>query len=53
MLSAGFALPGVRLKAHLRVYTLGQGGDAQVFFSLRLWHAAVGRQARLAGLARG
>jgi len=45
----GAALDG-RVKARLRVYSLGRGADAQLFFSMRLWQAAADRQARLAGL---
>ena len=43
----GSALGG-RVNARLRVYTLGGGADAQVFFSMRLWQAAACRQERLA-----
>jgi len=50
--SARAGLPGGRLGARLRVYTLGKGADSQMFFSLRLWQAAVSRQTRLAGAAR-
>jgi len=53
IISAHGGLLGGRVNARLRVYTLGAGGDAQLFFSLRLWQAAVVRQARLAGVARG
>lgn len=43
----GAALGG-RFKGRLRVYSLGEGADAQLFFSMRLWQAATERQARLA-----
>jgi hypothetical protein len=42
---------GGRLKGSLRVYSLGEGAEAQLYFSLRLWQAASLRQARLAGPA--
>ena len=42
---------GGKVGARLRVYTLGEGADAQLFFSMRLWQAAADRQARLAQLA--
>lgn len=42
-------LPGVA-GARLRVYTLGRGGDGDTYFSLKLWHAALARQERLARL---
>ncbi|MCM2268456.1 MAG: hypothetical protein NDI60_11875 [Elusimicrobiales bacterium] len=43
------ALPGGG--ARLRVYTLGTGGNAETYFSLKLWYAAAQRQERLARLA--
>jgi len=52
LFSAQGGILGGRLKARLLVYTLGTGGDAQLFFSMRLWQAAGLRQARLAGPAQ-
>jgi hypothetical protein len=50
LLSARGGLFGGRLNASLRVYSLGGGGDAHLYFSLKLWQAAVARQQRLGGL---
>ena len=50
--SARAGMHGGRLGARLRVYTLGEGADSDMYFSLRLWQAAVSRQVRLAGPAR-
>jgi hypothetical protein len=46
--SARGGLLGGRVKASLRVYTLGEGAEADLYFSMRLWHAAGLRQERLA-----
>ena len=51
IVSARGGILGGRLNASLRVYSVGEGGDAHLFFSLRLWQAAVNRQARLCGPA--
>jgi len=48
--SARAGLPG-RMRARLRVYTLGRGADAQLLFSLRLWQAATLHQEQQARLA--
>ncbi len=49
LISARAGFLGGRFRGSLRVYTLGTGGDASVYFSLRLWQAAAERQARLSG----
>ena len=52
LFSAHGGILGGRVRARLRVYTLGQGEDSQLFFSMRLWQAAGARQARLAVAAQ-
>lgn len=39
---------GGRIRASLRIYTVGDGADSDVLFSMRLWYAAGLRQERLA-----
>jgi hypothetical protein len=46
--SAKAGLLGGRVRASLRVYTLGDAADPDVLFSMRLWYAAGLRQERLA-----
>jgi hypothetical protein len=48
ILSARGGILGGRVNARLRIYTLGEGADSLMFFSLRLWQAAGLRQVRLA-----
>lgn len=48
LFSARAGALGGRFRANLRIYSLGEGDDAQLYFSLRLWQAAAERQARLA-----
>ncbi|MDP2864855.1 MAG: hypothetical protein Q8O90_01265 [Elusimicrobiota bacterium] len=50
MISARAGFLGGRFRARLRVYTLGTGEDASVYFSLRLWQAATQRQEQLSRL---
>ena len=50
IISARAGFLGGKFKARLRVYTLGTGEDASVYFSLHLWQAATQRQAQLARL---
>jgi hypothetical protein len=49
LISAKAGILGGRFRGSLRVYTLGEGSAADLYFSLRLWHAAAQRQARLSG----
>jgi hypothetical protein len=51
IISARAGILGGRLRGSLRVYSVGQGAEADIYFSLRLWHASVQRQARLSGPA--
>jgi len=51
LISARGAALGGRLNGSLRVYTLGGGPDADVYFSLKLWFAAAARQRRLSSPA--
>ncbi|MDD2804930.1 MAG: hypothetical protein PHV33_05205 [Elusimicrobiales bacterium] len=51
ILSARGAALGGRFNGSLRVYTLGGGPDADVYFSLKLWFAAAQRQQRLSSPA--
>jgi hypothetical protein len=46
--SARTGILGGKVRASLRLYTLGEGADAELLFSIRLWHAAALRQERLA-----
>lgn len=48
LFSARAGILGGRYRARLRIYTLGDGADARLLFSMRVWKAAVLRQARLA-----
>jgi len=43
LFSARAGIPGLGIKAGLRVYTLGTGADAQLLFSMRVWHEAARR----------
>jgi hypothetical protein len=51
IISAKAGILGGRFKGSLRVYSVGQGADADIYFSLRLWHASLQRQARLSAPA--
>ena len=51
LFSAAAGIFGGRYRARLRIYTLGDGADARLLFSMRLWQAAAQRQARLAASA--
>ena len=48
LFSARAGILGGRYRANLRIYSLGEGDEAQTYFSVRLWQAAVQRQVRLA-----
>ena len=48
IISGKACMMGGRLKTAFRVYTLGEGADAALYFSLRLWQAAAKRQQQLA-----
>ncbi|MBI4351927.1 MAG: hypothetical protein HY550_10840 [Elusimicrobia bacterium] len=47
LISARAGFLGGRFKARLRVYTLGAGEEASLYFSVHLWHAATRRQEQL------
>ncbi|MDA8132269.1 MAG: hypothetical protein M0011_12260 [Elusimicrobia bacterium] len=47
IVSAKAGILGGRLKGSLRVYTLGEGAGADLYFSVKLWQAAALRQQRL------
>lgn len=49
LISAKAGILGGKFKGSLRVYTMGEGAGADLYFSLRLWQAAVQWQARLSG----
>ncbi len=49
IVSAKAGLLGGRLRGSLRVYTLGEGAEADLYFSVKLWQAAALRQRRLSG----
>ena len=51
IISARAGLLGGRFKARLRVYTLGTGEEASLYFSLHLWQAATEKQAQLSRCA--
>ena len=48
IISARAGFFGGRYKGSLRVYTLGEGAEADIYFSLKLWQAAAQMQERLA-----
>lgn len=51
IISAKAGIFGGRFRGSLRVYTLGEGPGADIYFSLKLWQAAAERQERLAAQA--
>lgn len=51
LISGRASILGGRVRASFRLYTLGAGADSDLYFSLRLWHAAARRQAQLAACA--
>jgi hypothetical protein len=47
IISAKAGILGGRFRGSLRVYSVGEGAEADIYFSFKLWQAALQRQERL------